>query len=310
MNVIAWLMPLSTIVSSQGTALSEFPIRDPFILPEPRSRTYYLVASAGRSIIVRLSQDLKAWSEPKTVFTMPDGHWGATAIWAPEMHRYRGKYYVFATFMDDKPLGPQRAGWPPLVRRGTQILVADSPEGPFKPFANRPHTPEAEMALDGTLWIEDGTPYMVYCHEWVQIGDGLIKVMRLKRDLSASEGEPRMLFKGSDAPWAPRGGERYITDGPALYRSKSGKLLMLWSSFSGTGYTTGVAVSDSGRLAGPWRQQAEPFYRDDGGHAMVFRGFDGKLRVALHVPNRSPDERCRVFEVEDTGETLRIVGGD
>lgn len=290
-----------------GVPLADIAIRDPFILPDTASRTYYLVASGGRSVTVRASKDLRTWSEPQTVFALPEGHWGPSAIWAPEMHRYRGKYYVFATFMDDRPLAPQRPGWPPLVRRGTQILVADRPEGPFVPFDNRPHTPDDEMALDGTLWVEGGVPHMIYCHEWVQIRDGGMNLIRLKRDLSASEGEPRVLFRGSDAPWAPRGSERYVTDGPALYRSKSGRLFMLWSSFSDTGYTTGLAVSDSGKVAGPWRQQAEPFYRDDGGHAMIFRGFDRKLRVALHAPNRSPEERCRIFEVEDTGETLRIV---
>jgi hypothetical protein len=28
------------------------------------------------------------------------------------------------------------------------------------------------MALDGTLWVEDGVPYMIFCHEWIQITDG------------------------------------------------------------------------------------------------------------------------------------------
>ncbi|UKI17739.1 MAG: hypothetical protein L6V80_06255 [Bacteroidales bacterium] len=45
-----------------------------------------------------------------------------------------------------------------------------------------------EMALDGTLWVEDGKPYMVYCHEWVQVMDGEMKVVELTRDLSAREG--------------------------------------------------------------------------------------------------------------------------
>ena len=39
---------------------------------------------------------------------------------------------------------------------------------------------------------------------------------------------------------------------------------------------------------------------------MIFRDLDGRLLVALHSPNRSPDERCRLFALEDTGETLRL----
>ena len=119
---------------------------------------------------------------------------------------------------------------------------------------------------------------------------------------------PELLFRASDASWTPRDRDSYVTDGPALYRSKSGKLFMLWSSFTDTGYTTGVVVSDSGKVAGPWRHAPEPLFRQDGGHAMIFRTFDGALMVSLHSPNRSPDERCHLFEVEDTGDTLRIVG--
>ncbi|HWQ91828.1 MAG TPA: hypothetical protein VN673_09160, partial [Clostridia bacterium] len=78
-----------------------------------------------------------------------------------------------------------------------------------------------------------------------------------------------------------------------------------WSSFTDTGYTTGLAISDSGKVAGPWRQQSDPFFREDGGHPMIFRRFDGSWMVSLHSPNRSPAERCRLIEVEDTGETLR-----
>jgi hypothetical protein len=42
------------------------------------------------------------------------------------------------------------------------------------------------MTLDGTLWVEDELPYMVFCHEWVQIKDGTVESVRLKDDLSAN----------------------------------------------------------------------------------------------------------------------------
>ena len=301
--VACWLLAQGAFAARNP--LTDIRIRDPFILPIGSEGSYYLVASSGRSVTVRESKDLESWSEPAMVFTIPEGFWGKASIWAPEMHAYRGRYYLFATFMNDLPLGEQWTNWPPRIHRGTQVLVADEPLGPFKPFANHSHTPTNEMALDGTLWVEDGVPYMVYCHEWVQVRDGGMKLIRLSEDLSATVRKPQLLFRGSAAPWAPRDRDRYVTDGPALHRSKSGKLFMLWSSFSETGYTTGVAISDSGKVVGPWRQQADPFFRDDGGHPMIFRRFDGTLMVSLHSPNRSPSERCRLIEVEDTGETLR-----
>jgi GH43 family beta-xylosidase len=286
--------------------LEEFRVRDPFILPDVSTGTYYLVMRSKAGVCVRTSRDLVKWSEPVDVFTRPLDFWAGPSVWAPELHAYNGKYYLFATFMNDEPIGEQWPNWPARIHRGTQILVADAPTGPFRIFANHPHTPEEEMALDGTLWVQDGVPYMVYCHEWVQIRDGAIKLIRLKDDLSAAIGEPKLLFRASQAGWTPQDRDRYVTDGPAVYRTKTGTLLMLWSSFSDSRYTTGIAKSESGSIHGPWTHQAEPLFSKDGGHAMVFRDFEDRLILSLHSPNRSPDERCRLFLLKDTGETLRI----
>ena len=54
------------------------------------------------------------------------------------------------------------------------------------------------MALDGTLWVENNVPYMVYCHEWVQLhGDGTMELVELSEDLSQTIGTPMVLFNGS-----------------------------------------------------------------------------------------------------------------
>jgi hypothetical protein len=72
------------------------------------------------------------------------------------------------------------------------------------------------------------------------------------------------------------------------------------------GYTTGVALSESGKLAGPWKQQAEPIFTADGGHPMLFKRLDGQLMMILHSPNQVPNERAVIMEMEDVGDTLRV----
>lgn len=303
--------------------LSAVRIRDACILADPDTQTYYLCTArhptpeGGRpGVVVYTSTDLEGWTGPFTVFETPPDFWAQGAIWAPELHRYRGKTYLFATFNSDRPLSASAArpaeelpaDWPPLVWRGTQVLVADTPLGPFRPCSERAivdHT--TQMTLDGTLWVEDGVPYMVYCHEWVQIGDGAIDVLRLREDLSAADGEPVTLFHGSAAAWGFPGRDRYVTDGPFLYRTTAGKLLMLWSTFGWRGYMTLIAASESGRIHGPWVQQPRPLFMDDGGHAMIFCRFDGTPMLALHHPNRPPHERALLYELEDEGDTMSIV---
>lgn len=307
--------------SIQTLELSEFRIRDPYILPDPDTQTYYLVAAlpAGEGrrhgVGVYASHDLKAWTGPTPIFEIPADFWAQGPVWAPEMHRYQGKYYLFLTFNTEDPLpegaplpeGELPSWWSKLVKRGSQVLVADALLGPFRPFHNHAHTPAGLMILDGTLWVEDGVPYMVYCHEWVQIRDGTVDLVRLTPDLSAVEGEPVTLFKGSDAVWTRPGLERYVTDGPFIYRMPGGKLLMLWATLCRGGYTQLMAVSESGRIHGPWTQHPRPLFMDDGGHGMIFHRFDGTPMVALHHPNHPPHERALIFELEPDGDAFAIV---
>jgi beta-xylosidase len=324
LTLIGYAQPPSSAIQSSTTArLENVRMRDICILRDDAAKLYYAVSSTmapakdgfGRSAVrVYSSKDLLTWTGPRIVFQTPINLWGdinIRSIWAPEMHAYKGKYYLFLTFDTDFPFPEQWRDWLPRVKRGSQVLVADSPFGPFKSFQNHSTLPVDMMTLDGTLWIEDGVPYMVYCHEWVQIKDGTVEMIRLKDDLSETVGVPVRLFDGSDAVWSRKSPQYgcHVTDGPYLYRSRSGKLFMIWSSFGAHGYTTGVAVAASGKLRGPWVQQTEPLFADDGGHGMIFTRFDGQLMLVLHKPNKGGSERARLFELEDTGETLRIKSG-
>ena len=232
-------------------------------------------------------------------------------MWAPEVHKYKGKYYLFATLNSDIKWKGDKAGHPAYTHRATQVFWSKGPEGPFLPFEQKtPFTPLDQMALDGTLWVENGVPYMVYCHEWVETMDGEMKLVQLKKDLSGPVGEPIRLFCASAAKWSTGGGngdvKTYVTDGCFLYRTKSDKLLMVWSSFMNGTYAVGIAESTTGKIIGPWRQQEKPLFVN-GGHSMIFRTFDGRLCLVLHSPN-SPGgmERAKIFELEDLGDTLQL----
>lgn len=302
---------------SKSLNISEIRIRDPFILSDLKTKTYFMYAQMSnrlgeknpqKGVEVYISKNLKEWQRPSAVFQIPNNFGATWMVWAPEVHFYKGKYYLFVTFTSRDTLGPQTNGkqWPKLYKRGTQILVSDSPMGPFKPFRNEPHTPENWQALDGTLFVEDQKPYMVFCHEWVQIKDGTMEFVQLKDDLSGTIGFPVTMFKGSDAPWAKRS-DRYITDGPFFYWTFQNELLMIWSSFGKQGYAVGIAVSQSKKLKGPWKQQSKPLFSNDGGHGMIFKTFDDVLLIALHQPNRSPNERLNLYKLRDTGKSLEII---
>lgn len=281
---------------------SDIHIRDPFVLVH--DGTYYLYGTRGPTcwgeadgFDVYVGTDLENWDGPYECFHNDGSFWATKNYWAPEVHPWQGKFYMFASFKKDG------------VCRGTSILVADSPMGPFRPHTQGNITPADWECLDGTFYVDrKGQPWMVFCHEWVQVGDGEIWAMRLSDDLTRLTGEKHLLFKASSAPWKrpghPINGEpSYVTDGPFLWRTQNGSLICLWASFSKDGYTEGQAVSDNGDIDGRFTQQ-EPLFRKDGGHAMVFRALDGHLMMALHSPNDHPHERPRFIHIHDRGDIL------
>ena len=296
-------------------------IRDPFVLPVAVTGTYYLFGTTdkdcwngpGIGFDCYLSRDLEDWRGPVAALRPRPGFWATTHFWAPEVHAYRGRFFMFATFNVE-------GGF-----RGTQILVADRPEGPYEPWSDRPVTPPHWQCLDGTLHVDaEGAPWIVFCHEWLQVHDGAMYALRLSPDLRGAMGRPVFLFNASEAPWAhrvhgphvkPAEGQlvyqfpTYVTDGPFLYRTGTDALLMLWSSSGARGYAMGLARSTSGSVQGPWEQEGEPLWAEDGGHGMIFRAFDGRLFLALHVPNVTPNERAIFQEVVEEGDGLRLKPG-
>lgn len=290
---------------------SDIHIRDPYILSLVDEGRYLLFGTTdknpwsgpGCGFDCYESRDLDHWEGPIPAFRPPAGFWANTQFWAPECHRRREHYFLFASFALNER------------QRGTQILIADRPEGPYRPHSDGPVTPRDWECLDGTLFSDaKGDPWMVFCHEWVQVGDGEMYAVPLTPDLRAAAGSPTLLFRASEAAWSrpfESHGRRdnRVTDGPFLHRLADGGLLMLWSTGGAAGYAMGYAVSASGHILGPWRQSEAPIYAQDGGHGMLFHDFAGRLWMTLHCPNRTPDERPLWIEVTEEKGAIGIRPG-
>lgn len=276
-------------------------IRDPFVLVH--QGRYYLYGTRAETcwgeadgFDVYVGSTLEEWDGPHECFHNDGSFWADRNYWAPEVYAYHGMFYMFASFKRDG------------VCRGTAVLRAQSPLGPFTPHSDGCVTPGDWECLDGTLYVSgQGKPYMVFCHEWVQASNGEVCAMPLTDDLRAADGAPRVLFRAGDAPWSKlmrhsSGIDGYVTDGPFLWRTAD-RLLCLWAGFSEDGYTEGVAVSGNGEIDGTFAQ-AEPLFRRDGGHGMVFRDLEGNLQMALHSPNQHLRERPCFYRLTEANGLL------
>lgn len=286
-------------------------IRDPYILHHEGKYYLYGTRSAttwglADGFDCYVSEDLHEWTGPVEIFHNHGDFWADRNYWAPECYFYQGAFYLVATFKSE------------YRKMGIQILKADAPTGPFVPHSDGPVTPDDWACLDGTLYFEkDGTPYMIFGHSFEDVPCGEMCVIELSKDLKACVSAPKVLFCASDAPWSVPvpfakqafgiDGDVYLIDGPCTYRTESGKLIMLWSSWGRNGYAVGIAYSDNGEINGTWRHKEELLFSENGGHGMLFQNHRKEWMYALHYPNDLYKERPSFYKVEETDGLLVLI---
>ena len=145
-------------------------IRDPYVLPY--NGMYYMYGSRTGEQFgfdVYKGTDLKNWSEGTSVLEGVEVQFeNADDFWTPEVHIWNGKFYMFASLKNNNEC------------RGTYIFSSDIPDGKFSVHSGR-ITPKNWECLDGTFYVENGVPYMVFCHEWTQIGNGEVCAVELEK---------------------------------------------------------------------------------------------------------------------------------
>ncbi len=274
-------------------------LRDPFILAV--NGVYYAYGT-GWVCYKNTSGNLAGHWE--LIGTVAEAEDAIDCRWAPEVYFYRGAYYMFTTYKS-KATG----------RRGCTVLKSASPEGPFTETANRPLTPKEWDCIDGTFYLDaNNRPWMVFVREWVSAPGniGSFAAAELSEDLTHFVSEPFELFYANEPAWAVAN----VTDGCFLHTTADGSLLMLWSNFSKDGYVVAVARSTNGKLNGNWIHEEKLLYSKtpatpyDGGHGMLFTGFDGQLYLAFHSPNKATNDRkerpCFLAVKEENGGLVPV----
>lgn len=279
---------------------NEINIRDPFVLAE--DGIFYLYGTETETYGVQCggfnvytSRDLEEWSEPVQCFNSKKYRLNRGVNWGPNVHKYKGAYYMFATFTTTDPL------------RGTFVLKSDSPMGPFVPHSNGALTPEHWSSLYGSLYVDkNGVPYLFFGHDHTQIVNSSICVVELTEDLTEPKGEVKTLFSGSDPHYVTRKRlfQYFLTDGPFVYEDINGNPVLLWSTSIDSKYCQCYSKLRNGNVYGPYDHMS-PIPNVDGGHGMIFKNGD-KIMLVYHSPNRPGFEHPVFKEINDDGIFLRL----
>ena len=266
-------------------------LRDPFLLME--NDTYYLYGTFRISdchdtdwvCYKNISGSLEGEWKPidKPLYVRPEN--AETNFWAPEVHKYNGFYYMFASYYSSL-----------TKHRGVSVLKSDNPEGPFVEITNGHITSADWDAIDGTFYVdEEGQPWMIFVHEWTCTNDGVgrMAAAKLSGDLTRFISEPIELFRADDPIWATN----IVTDGCFMHKTKDNQLLMIWSNRCEYGYCVGIARSENGKIDGEWMQDDKLLFSRqksgiyDGGHGMIFIDKDKQMYLVIHSPNGPIGER-------------------
>ncbi len=230
-----------------------------------------------------------ASAEHRTVWTPPATGPNAHLIWAPELHRIDGKWFIYYSatasgFNDDK-------------HRSVFVLENDGDDPLTGEWIGRGRVNTAHSGIDGTVFSYGGKRYFAYSPYLGPISGLAIAEMANPWTL---KGEERVIAR-ADRPWEKQGG-RSIVEGPEFLLGPKGDLFLTYSASAcwSDDYALGMLHAAPG--ADPldpaaWTKLPQPvFKRGNGvyatGHNGFFKSPDGKEDWIIYHANPEPGMKC------------------
>ena len=262
---------------------------DPWIVRE--GGTYYYMNTLGDRLAIRRTTDLTRLADaPETVVWTPPGSGpNAQSIWAPELHRIDGRWYIYYT--------AAASGHDDDSHRGIFVLENTSVDPTEGRWIDRGQLRTAHTGIDGTTFVYQGKRYFVYSPYVGPDSDLAIVAMANPWTLVG----PETIIARPDQTWERQGG-RQIVEGPEFLLGPRGDLFLTysgsacWSDDYAIGLLTASAGSDP-LDAASWRKSAEPVLAkapDQNVYAPGHNGFftAGRETWIVYHANPGPDMEC------------------
>lgn len=239
---------------------------------------YYLYGTGGGKgdsdgFKVYTSTDQQVWKEEGYALKRGESY-GTKGFWAPQVFKYKGKYYMAYT-----------------ANEHIAIAMADHPAGPFRQQQIAPLEAPVKI-IDPFVWIDPSGVIYLY-HVRLQEGNRIF-VAEMNASLTAmNESTLKECINAADHWEDTKEVAWKVTEGPTVLKNK-GLYYMIYSAndFRNPDYAIGYATARS--PAGPWTKfKGNPIIstqntKENGtGHGDVFTDKKGEMGYVFHTHNSS-----------------------
>lgn len=296
--VTLWVA-ISAAAAAEEEAPREGHFSNPLLMsgPDPwvtREGDYYFyMHTLGDRLAIWKTRDITDLrnAEQKTIWTPPASGPNTQSIWAPELHRIDGKWYVYYT--------AAASGHDDDDHRGVFVLENEADDPLQGEWRDRGRINTRYPGIDGTTFSYAGQRYFVYSP---YVGpDSVLAIARMKDPATLTE--PEVILARPDRPWERQGG-RQILEGPEFLLGPKGDLFLVYSASAcwSDDYSLGMLRAPAGSDpldASAWRKFPTPVFAkspENGvfapGHNGFFTSRDGKEHWIIYHANPEPDMKC------------------
>lgn len=263
---------------------------DPYIL-RCEDGTYYFTASVPEydRIMLRRADTLSGLreAEEKTIWVKHMSGPQSIHIWAPELHRIDGHWYIYYAGGDVDDVWEIR---PYVLRCAGEDPISDPWEelGPMQPADDDPFSFRA-FSLDATVFPHRGGWYMVWA-EKVGVGKQISNLYIAKMSSPNKLETVQVLLTTPDYEWER--GDFWVNEAPAVLRH-DGKIFLTFSAnTTGELYCMGMLwIREEEDLLDPgnWTKLRQPVFRSDPekevhgpGHNSFVKAEDGVTDLCVY----------------------------
>ena len=264
---------------------------DPWIVRE--GSDYYFMSTEGSRLVIRRTRNLGRLADAAavTVWTPPAHGPDAVSLWAPELHRIGGKWFIYFTAAQD--------GHDDDAHRGIFVLENDGDDPLTGSWTDHGRLATGRPGIDGTVFDYRGQLYFVYSAYVGPDSDLVISAMMNPWTLSGAE----VVIARPDLIWERQGG-RQILEGPEFLLGPKGDLFLSYSASAcwSDEYALGLLRAAPGSdLLNPnsWEKSPQPVFRKSArngvyapGHNGFFTSPDGRQNWIVYHANSASGLGC------------------